>query len=124
MSMKLHELGITLERIVTRLNADLKEGGYNHADFYDYGKGIIFGIRQCLVRLRENLNKIDFRTNEAGSPRARLGVGLDCAIRKLTELHNNPEYEPENYLSEIEVSIEMLLAFEGLYQHVVGNDRP
>jgi len=124
MSMELHDLGITLERLVSRLNADLLDGGFNHADFYDYGKNIVLGIRQCLVRMRENIHKIDFRTDINGSPRARFGVGLDRAIDVLTTMHNNPEYDPEKRIAELKAIMGMLGTLEASYQHLLGNDQP
>ncbi|OGW75355.1 MAG: hypothetical protein A2Z72_06950 [Omnitrophica bacterium RBG_13_46_9] len=60
----------------------------------------------------------------AGSPYARMGVGLDVAIQKLTQLHNNTDYDPEDYIDDISVMVEMLLALEALYQHIIGDDNP
>lgn len=123
-SMKIHQAGISLERMIARTGAKLTgKDAFNHADYYDYGKGIYDGIASTLGAIRAKLDSVGFRTTEAGTPRARADVFSKSAADVLRLLDPNLIDPDEN--SELVTALVGTLGLaEALYQHCVGYDGP
>ena len=84
-SMAIHKAGLTLEHLVGRTGAHLQgKGANNHADYYDYGKGVYDGIAAVLEAIRDDIDSIAFPTGEAGSPKAMGAVLLGALVASST----------------------------------------
>src|SRR5213592_3185464 len=105
-SHEVHEAGISLEQIVSRLHAKLRgSGASNTADYYDYSKGLYDGVASALEALQATL-----RPNPAavaGSTDARLGVFLSRAIRALRAVDPSKE-DPDKIPNVATALVEMV----------------
>lgn len=123
-SMEIHQAGISLERMVARTDAKLTgKDAFNHADYYDYDKGIYDGIASTLEAIQGKFDSVRFRTTEAGTPRARADVFSKSAADVLRSLDPNL-IDPNKNVELVTAMVRILGLAEALYQHCVGYDGP
>jgi hypothetical protein len=105
-SSPVRQAGIMVEQLVSKLGATLKgPAATNHADYYDYDKGIYDGIASCLQAINEASKNDDLRF------RTFISGAID-SLRRVDPARQDPDAAPDL----ISALVNMLVVIEALSQ--------
>lgn len=114
-SWEIHQAGITLESIVSRLQAHLKgKGASNSADYYDYSKGIFDGLASSLEKIESDATYHDEMRGE-DNPHIRFSSFLKGAIENIRALEKK-KIDPDKIVDEVYAMVQLVGVIEAFHE--------